>query len=141
MTDAADLPGPPSPSPASHREARTLGFVLTARDGPDTTRVTIAGELTMVSAVLLDAEAAQLYGPDPAAQPVRHLLLDLTDVTFLDVMGVAALRRVYERAAQQGGVRLGLPASTGPRRLLAVAVGFDWLPLVFLPCDVVAPTR
>jgi ABC-type transporter Mla MlaB component len=115
------------------RIVRAPGFVLTSRAGRDVAHLTVSGELTMVTATLLDAELAHLYGPDDGTPDLQDLLVDLTDVTFLDVMGLASLRRVQERAVRQGRVRLGLPASTRPRRLLTLAVDSGWIPDVFLP--------
>jgi anti-anti-sigma factor len=128
------------PVEAAQQPVRSVwapGFVLTSQAARDTAEITVAGELTMVSAVLLDAEMAHLYGPETA----RDLVLDLTDVTFLDVMGLASLRRVHERALQHGRLRIGLPASGGPRRLLALAVEHGWISSVFDPGGHFIPTR
>jgi hypothetical protein len=84
----------------------------------------------MATTGLLDAELASLYGSGPAA---GDLVLDLTAITFLDVMGVMALRRALDQVQPAGRLRLGLPVANGPRRLLSVAVDLGWLPPVFGP--------
>ena len=131
-------PGPrpamPGEDPARQRQVdnwRALGFALTFRAMLDSARLTVAGELTMVSAPLLDDAVTEIYRPDRDVAAPSQLVLDLTDVTFLDVMGVAALRRGHDRAVPR--LRLGLPASAGPRRLLAVTVELGWMPPAFLP--------
>ena len=120
---------------------RAPGFVLTSRAARDAADITVAGELSMVTAGLLDAEMVRLYGQDPDRPATRDLVLDLTDVTFLDVMGLASLRRVQERALGHGRMRLGLPASGGPRRLLALAVELGWISSMFYPGGDFHPTR
>lgn len=123
------------------RIVQAPGFVLTSRAGPDTARLTVAGELTMVTAQLLDAEMAHLYGPDDGTPDLRDLVVDLTGVTFLDVMGLASLRRMHERAVREGRMRLGLPGSSRPHRLLTLAVDYGWIPAVFLPASPFGPVR
>jgi hypothetical protein len=113
------------------RYVRTTGFVLTARVDGDADRIEIAGELTAVSAGLLDAETVRVCR-SPAG-PDLDLVLDLTQVTFLDVMGVAALRRTHYRAALRGRLRIGLPIAAEPGRLLDLAVDNGWLPPAFHP--------
>lgn len=117
------------------RYVRTAGFVLTTRidhgAGHDADRIEIAGELTAATAGLLDAETVRVCG-SPAG-PGFDLVLDLTEVTFLDVMGVAALRRTHLRAVLQGALRIGLPVTAEPGRLLELAVDNGWLPPVFHP--------
>lgn len=126
-------PGPDEGTSGQVRIVRAPGFVLTCRTVDDSARVTVAGELTMVTALLLDQEMAHLYGPADEDRDLRDLLVDLVDVTFLDVMGLASLRRLHERAVRRGPVRLGLPASARPRRLLSLAVDYGWISAMFLP--------
>lgn len=121
----------------SHRPryVRTAGFVLTARIDRHADRwadrIEIAGELTAATAGLLDAETLRVCR-SPAGSEL-DVVLDLTQVGFLDVMGVAALRRTHYRVALQGGLRIGLPIAAEPGRLLELAVGSAWLPPVFHP--------
>jgi STAS domain len=131
-TQAAQTPAaqtPPARRPT--RYVRTTGFVLISEAVRDADRISIAGELTVGTAALLDAETVDLCR-DPGRGAV-DLVLDLTEVTFLDVMGVAALRRVHYRVLLRGELRLGLPVAAGPRRLLALAFDHGWLPLEFCP--------
>jgi STAS domain len=120
-----------SGTPRPARSVRAPGFVLTSRAERGVDRIGVAGDLTMATAALLDAEVIGLYGSRGRTAP--DLVLDLTDVTFLDVMGVAALRRIHEQALRQGGIRLGLPIAEGPRRLIALALDRGWLPSAFHP--------
>jgi STAS domain len=135
MPDSKDQPGRPA-SPAAHprgpraprpvRCVRAPGFVLTSRAVRDADRVTVAGELVAATAGLLDDEIVELCRfQGPAG---LDLVLDLTEVDVLDVLGVAALRRVHHRMQLQGRLRLGLPVAVGPGRLLALAIDCGWLP-------------
>ncbi len=135
MPDAVDQPGqvpdrrvrPTAGMGGSTRYVHASGFVLTCRSAGDTDRISLAGELTALTAGLLDAETIE------GCRPGVELVLDLTEVTFLDMMGVAALRRTHYRAALQGGLRLGLPVAGGPGRMLALATDHGWLPPTFRP--------
>ena len=114
---------------------RTAGLVLTARIDRHADRwadrIEVAGELTATTAGLLDAETVRVCR-SPAGSEL-DLVLDLTQVSFLDVMGVAALRRTHHRAASQGALRIGLPVAAEPGRLLELAADNAWLPPVFHP--------
>jgi anti-anti-sigma factor len=58
----------------------------------------LAGELDMSSAPQLNAVLDRL-----AAEGERHLLVDLSELTFCDSTGIAAFVRGENRAAAQGG--------------------------------------
>lgn len=123
MPDAVD----PSRRRPDRRCTRATGFVLTYRSAGGTDRISVAGELDAATAGLLDAETVD------GCRPGADLVLDLTELTFLDVMGVAALRRVHYRAELQGRLRLGLPVAGEPGRMLALATDHGWLPPTFRP--------
>jgi hypothetical protein len=123
----APIPVPARPA----RSVRAAGLVLTSEVVRGTDRVGLAGELTAATAPLLDAETVEVCRV--ADGPVPDLLLDLTDVTYLDVMGVAALRRAHYRAVLVRGLRVGLPVSPRPGRMLALAVDRGWLSPLFRP--------
>jgi hypothetical protein len=136
MPDAADQPGqspyrrsrPATDLGETSRYVHATGFVLSYRSLGDTDRICVAGELTAATAGLLDAETGE------GRRTGAGLLLDLTGVTVLDVMGVAALRRANYRAMLLGGgLRLGLPVAGGPSRMLALAIDYGWLPPIFRP--------
>jgi hypothetical protein len=93
----------------------------------------MTGEFSMVTTGLLDSAVATVYRRRIPGRPARGLVLDLTEVTFLDVMGVRSLQRAYERADRSGGVRVGLPVGAGPRRLIEIAVDHGWLSSAFCP--------
>lgn len=122
--------GDPAGTPRADRCIRVLGCVLTSRAVGGADRVAMAGELTMSTVGLMEAEVARL---SRLRRDRVDLVLDLTGVTFLDVMALAALRRVYERVTPQGRLRLGLPAGAGPSRLVRVAVEHGWLAPQFEP--------
>jgi ABC-type transporter Mla MlaB component len=108
--------------------------VLTLQTERGTDRISIAGELAGATALLLDVETIGVCRLRSGT--AVDLVLDLTEVTFLDATGVATLRRVHDRALLQGRLRLGLPVATTPSRLLAFAVDFGLLPRVFGPSTV-----
>lgn len=135
MPDASDRSGrqprtrPADRTPRPPRCARVPGFVLISRSVRGVDRVELAGELTMATAGLLDTELLLLQHGRAASD----LVLDLTDITVLDVMGVQSLRRAEEVARSRCGVRLGLPVAQLPRQLLGLATEHGWLPPAFRP--------
>jgi ABC-type transporter Mla MlaB component len=134
MSDPSDesrCPRPTADADGAPRLVRASAFVLMSQPVRDAHRIAIAGELAVETAALLDAETVSVCGQREGTG--LDLLLDLTEVTFLDMMGVAALRRVHYRALLQGRLRLGLPVAAGPSRLLDIAVEQGWLPPVFGP--------
>jgi hypothetical protein len=143
MPDGGDQPGQvpdrrdrtPQPggsgTPQPSRCVRAAGFVLRSQAVRDGDRISVAGELTVHTAVLLDVETVDLCRLRSRAS--LDLVLDLTEVTFVDAMGVEVLRRVHHRTLPPGGLRLGLPVATVPGRLLALAIDFGLLPPVFRP--------
>lgn len=124
---AADSPDAPRPAGC----VRLAGSVLTFETQRDTDRIGIAGELAGATALLLDVQTIEVCRL--RCRTTVDLVLDLTQVTFLDATGVATLRRVHDRALLQGRLRLGLPVATTPSRLLAFAVDFGLLPPMFGP--------
>jgi ABC-type transporter Mla MlaB component len=122
--DLASTPRPPSC-------VRLAGFVMTSQAERDTDRISVAGELAGGTALLLEVETIEVCRA--RSRTTIDLVLDLTEVTVLDMSGVATLRRVHDRASLQGGLRLGLPVATGPSQLLALAVASGVLPPVFGP--------
>ena len=140
MPDAGDQSVPPVPPVPSHpatpsgrapRQVRSAGLVLTIRAAAGVDRIDVAGELSVETVALLDAETVEVCRSTTDSE--LDLVLDLTGVTFLDVAGVAGLRRAYCRAVLLGAVRLGLPIASGPSRLMDLAVGQGWLPPAFRP--------
>lgn len=124
---AADAPEMPRPDGC----VRLDGFVLTSRIVHGTDRISVAGELAEGTASFLEVETIEICRL--RTRTTIDLVLDLTEVTFLDATGVATLRRVHDRVLLQGGLRLGLPVANTPGRLLAFAVDFGLLPPIFGP--------
>jgi anti-anti-sigma factor len=105
--------------------------VVTSAAGAELLRVTARGELDLVTVPVLDLAVREIYWLASGPRPGRFLL-DLGGVTFLDVCGVRALGRI-DRLVRDDGSRLDItgPTACGPRRLLALAVDFGWLPCEF----------
>jgi anti-sigma B factor antagonist len=83
----------------------------------------VAGEIDMATKPRLAAVVAAIPGAD------GPLVVDLTDVTFMDSTGLAVLLRI-DRAAREAGRRLAIACPEGPARLvLAVSGVEDELPL------------
>jgi anti-sigma B factor antagonist len=68
----------------------------TERQGVET-RLSVGGEIDLLTAASLVEAAAEPLGTSPAT-----LVLDLSEVTFCDSAGVAALVKIYHRATGQG---------------------------------------
>ena len=75
----------------------------------------LSGEVDVLSAQRLHEQAVVLLSDEP-------LVLDLTDVTFLDSSGVQLVDRLA-RARAGGGFRVVAPPGGRPRRVLDI-VGF-----------------
>jgi anti-anti-sigma regulatory factor len=99
--------------------------------------VTVHGELDLATRPMLAAALAEACCPgadldDRAAS--NGLLLNLSDLTFLDASGLEELRAAHHRAAEHGLVlHVAAPAAAAPRRLLRLAVEHRWLDAVFAP--------
>ncbi|MGK5740812.1 STAS domain-containing protein [Micromonospora sp. URMC 103] len=75
-----------------------MSFTVTYAERDGGTCLRLAGELDMSSAPQLDAAIDRL-----TAAGERHLLVDLTELTFCDSTGLAAFVRGDNRAAADGG--------------------------------------
>ncbi|MBK5307189.1 MAG: STAS domain-containing protein [Frankiaceae bacterium] len=65
-----------------------------------TTVLTLSGELDLATAELLRTRVRALVG---RGAEVRHLVLDLSDLTFLDVTGLGALLEARRKLTGAGG--------------------------------------
>lgn len=103
------MPATRSPSPPPR--SLTVATTMTA---PDAATVVLTGRLDAVAAPELTAELAALL-----AAGRTHLVIDLSDVAFLDSAGLAVLvRSRRETRSQHGGVTLVSPASENAMRVL-----------------------
>jgi anti-anti-sigma factor len=117
--------------PATYR--RAPGLVVASSHSRGTSRIDVDGELHLATVGLLDQALAEIRQQTTRPKTVPDLVLDLTDVTFLDAIAITALYRIQELARRHGQVRVGFPAHPGPRRLLLFAVDHGWLPRLFRP--------
>jgi anti-anti-sigma factor len=85
----------PTPTPT----APTLGFETEIMD--DATVIHCRGRLTAGLTELLHAEVK------PLLLPGKRLVLDLTDLTYMDSMGLGAIAKLYV-SARSAGCRLEL---------------------------------
>jgi stage II sporulation protein AA (anti-sigma F factor antagonist) len=69
----------------------------------ETTVLTLAGELDLATAELLREQVRSLLG---RGSDVRHLVLDLSGLTFLDATGVGALLEAHRKLMVLGGALL-----------------------------------
>jgi anti-anti-sigma factor len=97
----------------------------TKRDG-GTTHVVPRGELDLVTAPLL---ARALHEAERSAD--ERILLDLSDVSFMDSSGLATVLEAVQRGREADDRRLSIEPGQGPVvRLLTLADLLDELPLV-----------
>jgi anti-anti-sigma regulatory factor len=130
-------PGRPSPSVSPVRPDRRYPSSLTAlpfRIG-GLRGITVRGSLDLSTVALLDAVVGETYVPASVPSVLAGVfLLDLAEVTFLDSVGIAALRRAHRVIRdRQEELRVVGPTGSGPRMLLALAASRDWLDPVFGP--------
>ena len=86
--------------------------VLTTADGARLTLV-LAGELDMATASRLEASIEQALAHDPA-----ELVLDMSDVRFMDSTGLRAVLRARQSCEGQGGEFFLIPSETGEQHQL-----------------------
>jgi anti-anti-sigma factor len=128
-----------SRTPPSGTDVRTAkyrlapGLVVASSYSGGTARIDVDGELDLATVGLLDEALAEVYQQRHGRRTVPDLVLDLTDVTFLDGIAIMSLHRIKELAHRDGQLRVGFPAHPGPRRLLLLAVDQGWLPLLSRP--------
>lgn len=80
----------------------------------------VAGEIDLATAPQLEAKVTE-------ADPEGHLVLDMTNVTFMDSTGLRVLISAHERANENGG-SLAIVAGEGPVTKLLSITGVDgWL--------------
>jgi anti-sigma B factor antagonist len=110
--------GAASPLPAAARP-----FAVEPSHEGATELWVVAGEIDMATKPRLAAVVEAIPEAD------GPLVVDLTDVTFMDSTGLAVLLRI-DRAAREAGRRLAIACPEGPARLvLAVSGVEDELPL------------
>ena len=119
--------------PQTRAELPPLYLLSTVADGRR--RVAVGGELDLATTPLLDAAVAEALRVGSAVPPApSRFLLDLADVSFLDVSAVAALDRIEELVRRRGEkLSVVAPVAAGPRRLLLFAVVAEWLSPAFKP--------
>jgi anti-anti-sigma factor len=97
------------------------GFAISSQCTGTTVRITVAGELDIATATHLREHTSR-----PLAEPTELVVLDLTDVSFIDSSGLHALLD----AAAQGDSRLRIVPSPVCLRLFDIAGVRDRLPLI-----------
>ena len=81
--------------------------------GPETVRVAIEGELSGPSAYTVDAELRRVEATSP-----RCVVLDLSDLGFIDSSGLAQVLAAHRRALRDGRRLLVVQGSDAVRRLI-----------------------
>ncbi|MFI7416700.1 STAS domain-containing protein [Nonomuraea sp. NPDC049684] len=79
------------------------------------TVITIAGEIDLASAGRL-----RQYLAEVAWLPAEHLILDMTDVAFMDSTGLSVLLTAYTAARQHGGMVHLAGLHGAPARLIEI---------------------
>lgn len=119
LVDAGARPAPHRPGPA----AAPLG--VSVDDAPAVVRIRLSGELDLGTVPRLRQEV------DGRARAGQTMVLDLSDLEFIDSMGLAALVRAQHRARARGA-RLqlvpGRPAVHAVFVLTGLHAIFDWVP-------------
>jgi anti-sigma B factor antagonist len=83
--------------------------------GTGAVRVAIQGELSGPSAYTVDAELRRVEATEPAC-----LVLDLSDLGFIDSAGLAQVLAAHRRALRAGRRLLVVEGSQAVRRLIAL---------------------
>ena len=102
-----------SPDPRLSEPLSSFACV-THYDGPGVTRVTLAGELDLAAAPQLDDAIADL-GRDCVA-----VILDLSELTFMDSTGLQAIIRAYARLEEVDCRLLLIPGCRQVQRIFEI---------------------
>ena len=99
--------------------AATVGPALESsiRRTPAGSTVLVTGDLDLASVPALEAQILAALETRPG-----HLIIDLSDVSFIDSSGVHLLERI-RREARERGVALTAVAPTGPARRVFALTG------------------
>ena len=123
------------PVPAQTRAGLPPLFMIsTVADGRRS--VAVGGELDLATAPLLHSAVAEALRTGSAGRETTagRFVLNLSGVGFMDGSALTALDRIG-RSVRRRGEELSVvaPVARGPRRLLLLAVGREWLSAAFSP--------
>jgi anti-sigma B factor antagonist len=111
-------------------------FEVKARTHRRTALVELRGELDLATVPQL---AELLDGLTPDAEGLRHIVLDLRGLTFMDASGLHELIRQNDRARQNRHNLAVVRGRTAIERLLALTAVAELLVLVDDPADLLPP--
>jgi anti-anti-sigma factor len=123
---------------SSEQPARSLAepLAVEARMHRRTALVALRGELDLVT---VSKVAEVLDGLNPRADGVRHVVLDLRGLTFMDVLGLHELIRQNEFARSNGHNLAVVRGTDAIQRVLKLTGVEEMLVLVDDPDDLVPP--
>jgi anti-anti-sigma factor len=122
---------------SSAEPVRPVGqFVVEARTHRRTALVALRGELDLVT---VSKVAEVVDGLNPNAEGVRHLVLDLRGLTFMDSSGLHELIRQNEFARSNRHNLAVVRGTDAIERVLELSGVKDMLVLVDDPADLVPP--
>jgi hypothetical protein len=111
-------------------ERPTNGFATLVAEGR---ALEVCGELDMATTPLL---AAAFAGRQTGRPRGSGFLLELQDMTFVDVSGVRALSDIDSKITDVGDhLEVNPPLSAGANRMLRLAVSLGWIAPVFTSHD------
>lgn len=84
--------------------------------GPEAVRVAVQGEMSGPSAYTVDTQVRRVEATDPAC-----VVLDLTDLGFIDSAGLSQILAAHRRALRAGRRLLVVEGSQAVRRLIALS--------------------
>ena len=123
------------PEPAGRTEARDI-FEVEARTHRRTALIELRGELDIATV----PQVAQAFdGLAPEADRVRHIVLDLRGLTFMDASGVHELIRQNDHARQNRHNLAVIRGRKPIQRLLSLTAVDEILVLVDDPEDLAPP--
>jgi anti-sigma B factor antagonist len=89
----AELMHDPEETPAARQSEPPGQLTVLVRHEPDAAFVTIAGEVDLLSAPRLAATLDEIVETN-----ARHIVIDLTETTFMDSAGIHTLVQTHQRA-------------------------------------------
>jgi anti-anti-sigma factor len=110
-----DRTGPPALRDGASDDGGLDGFdIVVARNG-DQVWITPCGEADLVTTGRLERELVRALGDGS-----QKLVVDLSNLTFMDLFGMRALLRCRKSAQEKGMALVLIPGTRGPRRLLEI---------------------
>jgi anti-anti-sigma factor len=117
--------GPAPPRDRASDDGRLDGFDVVVARNADQVWITPCGEADLVTTSRLERELVRAL-----ADGSQRLVVDLSNLTFMDLFGMRALLRCRKSAQDKGIALILIPGTRGPRRLMEICGALEQFELL-----------